>query len=259
MMNRFSAMIAVIMTVLIAFPIHAATEEENILVVGASGRSGVYLVKALEEQGRNFKPATSNAVRARSKVPGDYDWVEMDVREPASVEAAMKGITHIISALGATTFEGPNSPEFVDWGGNRNLIDAAKAAGVKHFVMLSAAGVTRAEGHIMNRMGGVMTFKLKAEDYLRASGVPYTIVRPGGLESEPSDKRGIELHQGDDLPNHGGFSREDLAAIMTTVVGDSQAFGKSFEPIYYDAVPADGWREALPALKTDEQLSQESK
>jgi uncharacterized protein YbjT (DUF2867 family) len=225
-------------------------QQDNILVVGASGRSGVYIIAELSAQGRKFRPMTSNAERARGKVPGDYNWVEADVREPASLDVVMQGITHIVSALGATQFEGPNGPEFIDWEGNRNLVDAAKRVGVKQFVMVSAAGATQA-GHSMNKYGGVMTFKLKAENYLKDSGIAYTIVRPGGLESEPSKGEGIVFEQGDDMPNHGGFSRADLASILIAAVDNAAAYNKSFEPIYGEKAAVNAWREQFQALLTD--------
>jgi uncharacterized protein YbjT (DUF2867 family) len=232
-----------------------SASDEQILVVGASGRSGVYIIKALEAAGRSFKPMTSNIERARGKVEGDYDWVEGDVRDIDSMNAAMVGITHIISALGATQFEGPNSPEFVDWGGTKNLVDAALLAGVKHFVIESAAGVTQ-ENNAMNKYGNVMDFKLKAENYLRDSGLPYTIVRPGGLESVDSEGKTIILKQGDDLPNHGGFSRADVAVLLIAAVGNPDAYNKAFEPIYDEEATAGGWQPAFSDLLTDAELSQ---
>ena len=230
--------------------------DEMILVVGASGRSGVYIIKALEAAGRPFKPMTSNIERARGKVDGDYDWVEGDVRDIDSMNAAMVGVTHIISTLGATQFEGPNSPEFVDWGGTKNLVDAALLAGVKHFVIESAAGVTQ-ENSSMNKYGNVMVFKLKAENYLRDSGLPYTIVRPGGLESVDSEGKPIALKQGDDMGNHGGFSRADVAALMIAAVGNPDAYSKAFEPIYDEEATAGGWQPAFRDLLTDSELSQQ--
>jgi uncharacterized protein YbjT (DUF2867 family) len=230
--------------------------DEMILVVGASGRSGAYVIKALEADGRSFKPMTSNIERARGKVEGNYDWVEADVRDMDSINAAIVGVTHIISTLGATQFEGPNGPEFVDWGGTKNLVDAALLAGVKHFVIESAAGVTQ-DNHSMNKYGNVMTFKLKAENYLRDSGLPYTIVRPGGLESVDSEGKTIALKQGDDMPNHGGFSRADIAALMIAAVGNPDAYNKAFEPIYDEEATAGGWQPAFSDLLTDTELSQQ--
>merc|ERR1712046_536199 len=73
-------------------------------------------------------------------------------------------------------------PERVDWVGGRNLIDAAKLAGTKHVVYVSSMGGTM-PNHMLNKMGGgnILLWKRKAEMYLIASGIPYTIIHPGGL------------------------------------------------------------------------------
>lgn len=228
-------------------------QPENILVVGASGRSGIYIIRELQAQNRNFTPMTSSVERAKEKVPGDYNWVAADVRDTAALQTLMQGKTHVISALGATQFTGPNSPEFVDWEGTRNVVDAAKQAGVQQIVIISAAGVTQ-EDHVMNRMGGVMTFKLRAENYLRDSGISYTIVRPGGLESEEGTGRQMYLYQGDDLPNHGGFSRADLATLLIATLDNPAAYNTSFEPIYDTDTDVSGVATELTALLTDTQL-----
>lgn len=258
--SNIRSFFALCLTSLLSLPVFSADPVSTvpaaageILVVGASGRSGVYIVRALEEQGRSFRPMTSNIERAGEKVPGDYNWVQADVRDMASLQAAMAGATYVISALGATKFEGPDGPEFVDWEGTRNIVDAAKEAGVKHVVIVSAAGASR-PNHSMNKYGDVMVYKFKGENYLRASGVPYTIIRPGGLESEDSPGKGIALMQGDTLPNHGGFSRADLAAMLTAALGNPDAYQKTFEPIYDDKAAPDAWRTEFGALLTDAQM-----
>ena len=138
----------------------------------------------------------------------------------------------------------------------KNLVDAALLAGVQHFVIESAAGVTQ-DNHSMNKYGNVMLFKLKAENYLRDSGLPYTMVRPGGLESADSEGKTIALKQGDDMPNHGGFSRADIAALMIAAVGNPDAYNKAFEPIYDEEATAGGWQPAFSDLLTDTELSQQ--
>jgi len=258
---RWMTVLAVVITTGLGCSAHYAIEKaalnEKILVVGASGRTGVYIIATLAANGRSYRPMTTNIERAKTKVSGDRDWVQADVRDIQSLETAMEGITHIVSALGATQFSGPNSPEFVDWEGNRNLINVAKAAGIRHFVMLSAAGVTQ-EDHSMNRFGNVMDYKLKAENYLRDSGIPYTIVRPGGLKSSPSEGKGMTMEQGDSLPNHGGFSRTDLSVLLVATIGNVSAYNKSFEPIYSDDAAVDTWRSQFGELLNDTDLKKQA-
>jgi len=75
-------------------------EDELILVVGASGRTGSYVIKYLKQQDRNFIPMTSNKERAAKKISEKYNWVEADVKNPKSLDSIMVGVTAIISGLG---------------------------------------------------------------------------------------------------------------------------------------------------------------
>lgn len=72
----------------------------------------------------------------------------------------------------------------VDWLGQKAQIDAAKAAGVKHVVVISSMGGTDPT-NALNKLGdgGILMWKRKAEQYLIASGLQYTIIHPGGARS----------------------------------------------------------------------------
>ena len=73
-------------------------------------------------------------------------------------------------------------PLQVDWEGQKRQIDAAKAAGVKQVVLVSSMGITQKENRLNDLGDGkILTWKRKAEEYLIASGLPYTIIHPGGL------------------------------------------------------------------------------
>ncbi|CAN0563992.1 unnamed protein product, partial [Ectocarpus sp. 12 AP-2014] len=81
------------------------------------------------------------------------------------------------------------TPEEVDWLGAKALIDAAKAAGVKHFVYVGSMGGTQPD-NFLNTIGkqedgtggDILLWKSrKAEEYLIASGMTYTIIHPGGV------------------------------------------------------------------------------
>lgn len=95
-----------------------------------------------------------------------------DLREPASLTAALKDARVVISASHALLGGRANSSEQVDGAGQRALIDAAKRAGVEHFVFVSAFGA--ASDHELD----FWRTKWGSEQYVKASGLPYTIVRP---------------------------------------------------------------------------------
>jgi uncharacterized protein YbjT (DUF2867 family) len=69
----------------------------------------------------------------------------------------------------------------IDWLGQKVQIDAAKQAGVKQVIIISSMGGTD-PNHMLNKLGNgnILQWKRKAEQYLIASGVPYTIIHPGG-------------------------------------------------------------------------------
>jgi uncharacterized protein YbjT (DUF2867 family) len=232
----------------------AGAGDEKIVVFGASGRSGRYIIRELAADGRTFVGVTSNSARARENVPGDYEWVEADVRDPAAVAAALRGATAVISALGATQFKGPNGPEFVDWEGVRNVVDAAKAAGVAQMVLISASGVTNPD-HPLNKMGNVMTWKLKGEDYLRASGVPYTVIRPGGLTDTEPYQHAIVFRQGDNLPYGTKLSvtsRGDVARMCIAAIDDPAARNKTLEAFTDASLPySTAWADGFAGLLSD--------
>jgi uncharacterized protein YbjT (DUF2867 family) len=229
----------------------AAGGAERILVLGASGRSGRYIIAELAKDGRNFIAATSNVERARENAGADYNWIEVDVRDPASVRAAMTDVTHVISALGATSFEGENGPEFVDYMGVRNVVDAALEADVRRMVLISASGVTNRD-HPLNKLGNVMVWKLKGEDHLRDSGLPYTIIRPGGLLDKDAGQFRIVLRQGDDLPYTSKLSvttRGDLALLCLAALDAEEFRNVTLEAFNDRTQPADdAWKEQLAQL-----------
>ena len=230
-----------------------AGPDSTILVFGASGRTGRYLLRELEKEGRSFRAVTSNAARAREQVGDQYDWVQADVRDPASLDALFDGVTTVISSLGATSFEGPNGPEFVDYQGVRNVVDAARRNGVQQMVLITASGVTN-PNHPLNKMGGVMTWKLKGEDHLRASGLPYTIIRPGGLTDTDPGQQGMVLMQGDSVPYGSKMSvtsRGDLAALCIAALDDPAARFKTFGAFNDESQPIDGWRSAFASIPAE--------
>lgn len=237
-------------------PSAATKPVELILVAGASGRAGHFVVARLREEGVAFRAMTRSREEALKRLGpafADVDWVECDVRDPAQVAAAMRGVTQIISVIGANQISGPNSAEFVDYGGVRNLVDAALAQNVRHFVLLTAIGVTD-PGHPFNKATkGALGWRLKGEDYLRASGLGYTIVRPGGLVNEPAGKTGLRIEQGDHWRPllRSTLSRDDLALVLIESLRNPAARRTTFELVNDPEAAPGAWREALSSLRPD--------
>mmetsp|Transcript_52120 Transcript_52120/g.93424 ORF Transcript_52120/g.93424 Transcript_52120/m.93424 type:complete len:354 (-) Transcript_52120:58-1119(-) len=138
-------------------------------------------------------------------------------------------------------FEEGQSPEEVDWAGQRNQIDAARAAGVRHIILVSSMGGTQPNHFLNTHMENMVLWKRKAEQYLISSGVPYTIIHPGGLlphfgnddKTAAGGKRQLFLEVDDilldDGRGHKTIPREDVAEICVQCLLEPQARGRSFD------------------------------
>jgi uncharacterized protein YbjT (DUF2867 family) len=231
----------------------APSAQATVLVAGASGRTGREVLAQASRAGFRAIGMTRDVAAAGAAPPG-AQWVAGDVRDPQSLKNALSGATLVICAIGATERSGQNSPEFVDYGGVKNLSDAAKTAGVTHFVLLSSAGVEGGMGltgwFLNTAFGDVLKWKLKGERYLKASTLPYTIIRPGGLTDGPGGVGGIRITQGDRLGG-GSIARADVAAVLVAALGNHDMIGKTMEIAADPKRPKDGWRKDLAALKRD--------
>ena len=242
--KKFLLTVLLSMSVAIA---SAAPADELVLVVGATGGTGQQIVIQLQEQGYGVRALVRNAASAAEKLGSDVELVVADVRDPESLLPAFAGVTRVISSIGASEKEGPNSPEFVDYGGNKSLVDAAVNAKVEQFVFVSSMGVTH-EDHVLNRIfGNVLIWKLKAEDYLRASGLTYTVLRPGGLHDKPGGIQKIVFEQIDEV-KVAAISRTDVAAVCVAALAYPEAQNKTFEVFTIKEAPDADWQTKFAAI-----------
>ena len=116
----------------------AVAQTRPVLVAGATGQTGKLVVQALLAEDLPVRAMTRNPEKAAA-FSGGVEGVVGDATDPASLAAAMQGVGIVISTIGAAF---PHRRQRLCGGGlegNRALIDAAKAAGVERFVLLSAA------------------------------------------------------------------------------------------------------------------------
>lgn len=229
---------------------------ELVVVAGATGRTGRLIVEQLAKDQRfEVRALARDAAKAQREIGAGWNWVAADVTRPETLLAPLRGATYVICAIGATERSGPNGPEFVDYGGVRNLAEAARAGGVRQIALISSIGVGGEGGFtrwILNLIGGdVLVWKAQGEASLRASGVPYTIIRPGGLRDEPGGSVGLRIVQ--DVDAFGDISRADTATVAIATLGNAAAVGKTFEVIADEKAPRDAWRSGFSALRADPQ------
>lgn len=214
----------------------AEPEAPLVLVAGATGRTGQEVIKQLLSEKYRVRALVRDEAKARELFGDTVEYFTGDVREAAKVKDAARGASYVVSALGSNSRRDPtNLPELVDYGGVRNLVDDAKASGVEQFVVVSSIGVTNPD-HALNKMlNNILKWKLEGEKYLRASGVPYTVVRPGGLTATPGGEQGVKAYQGDKLGDGktapGTIPRADLATVCVRALGNPDAVGKTLEVI----------------------------
>lgn len=230
-----------------------AAGPDLVLVVGATGRTGQQVVRELNAAGYRVRALVRDADRARPVLGDRVDYAVGDVRQRATIDAALPGVRYVISTIGSTRKDPANAPEFVDFEGVRNLADAAVAAKVEQVVIVSSAGVTRKD-HPLNRMfDNVLIWKGKGEAAVRASGVTYTIVRPGGLNDQPAAATGVRLEQGD--KGTGFVSRADVARVCVAALRSAAARNRTFE-VYSAQTPVDpDWDALFGRLAADEPQS----
>jgi len=202
-----------------------------VLVFGATGGTGRRVVTQLLAQGRSVRAFVRDEVSAREKLGNGVEYVTGDVREPATVRPALAGVKFVISAIGSSgrSRDPSNSPEAVDFGGVKTIAEAAAAAGVEHMVLVSSMGAS-VEDHPLNQMfDNVLRWKFKGEEALRNSGVPYTIVRPGGLTEEPGGDSEIRIFAED--AGEGLIPRADVATVCVAALDNPAAMNKTFSII----------------------------
>ena len=219
----------------------AAPQEQSkplVLVAGATGGTGSLVVAELQKQGYAVRAFVRNTAKAAERLGADVEAVAGDLKDPESIAAALDGVGAIINAAGAGAGGGEdNTPETVDYEGARNLAEAASAAGVGQYVLVSSRGVTD-EDHYLNQMfNNVLLWKLRGEEAVAASGVPYTVVRPGGLSDDPGGTQMIVFEQGDSRTEPIWITRADVARVCVAALSHEAARNRVFEIHAEDGEP----------------------
>lgn len=155
-----------------------------------------------------------------------------DALNVAELEAAITkagDIDIVITTMGGLPSD---RGERSDCEGNKNLIDQAVKLGVHKFILISSIGsgnsVVALAPQVLVTLGPILKEKEKAEQYLIASGLTYTIIRPGGLKSEPATGNALLT---EDPTISGIIHRADVANLVCKCVNSEKTNYKVFSAI----------------------------
>ncbi|KAL3327422.1 hypothetical protein AABB24_035214 [Solanum stoloniferum] len=222
----------------------------TVLVTGAGGRTGSIVYKKLKERSANYTArGLVRTEESKQKIGGADDVYIGDIRNTESLVPAIQGIDALVILTSAVPkmkpgfdptkggrpefyFEDGANPEQVDWIGQKNQIDAAKAAGVKQIVLVGSMGGTN-PNHPLNSLGNgnILIWKRKAEQYLADSGIPYTIIRAGGLQDKEGGIRELLVGKDDELleTETKTVARADVAEVCIQALQYEEAKFKAFD------------------------------
>ena len=199
-----------------------------ILVVGATGNLGGAITRMLLAQNTpvrilvraqsNYQPLADAGAQV---VPGD-------LKQRGSLDAACQGVVTVITTANSAARGGEDTVQTVDIEGNRNLIDAAKAAGVHQFIFVSMLTADPHSPVPFNQAKG------KTDYYLRQSGIPYTILAPNGyMELILAGAVGMPAITGRPVTIVGGGQRKhsyisaaDVTAFVLASIGNPAAINQ---------------------------------
>ena len=203
---------------------------DGILLFGASQRTGLEAARILAGRGEQvtaFVRPTSDRTHLEKL---GVAFVTGDALDADAVDAAFASgnFRAVINTIGGSRQE-PRRPDVV---GTKNIVDAAKRHGVKRMLLVTAIGAGDSRDALSENawkfLGPVIELKTQAEAYLSNSGLDATILRPGGMASEPATGTAIKT---EDHTVMGIIQRADLAALAVECLDDDATIGKIFHTI----------------------------
>eukprot|EP00882_Tetradesmus_deserticola_P009423 GHRQ01009946.1.p1 GENE.GHRQ01009946.1~~GHRQ01009946.1.p1 ORF type:complete len:511 (+),score=246.04 GHRQ01009946.1:105-1637(+) len=246
-------------------------DPRTVFLAGATGRLGARVLRELLAAGFKVRAGARNVDAAKSNtdialqfgllVPEQLSrlqWVEFDLEEPEGMAAAIGNASRVVCAVGApesATLDA-SAPKRIDGDGSIALVEAAAAAGVEQFVLVTSLGTGKFgfPAAVLNLFWGVLKQKRRAEEALERSGMSYCIVRPGGMERPTDDYKNTHnlTLKPRDSTFGGQVSRLQVAELVTAaLVNPELAANKCLELVAETSAPAASLAELLDSLPTE--------
>jgi len=202
---------------------------KTVLVVGSTGSIGHLVVEEAVRQGYVVRALVRTPSKAR-RFPAQVEVIPGDVTRPETLNAAVAGVDAIVFTLGSDG-KGKLGAETVDYGGVRNILRALGSEKPR-IALMTSIGVTNREGSY-NRSTEAHDWKRRSERLVRASGLSYTIVRPGWFDYNSPNEHKLVFLQGDRRqagdPSDGVIARRQIAEVLVHSLSSEAALRKTFE------------------------------
>jgi uncharacterized protein YbjT (DUF2867 family) len=214
----------------------------DVVVAGGHGQVALRLERLLTAGGHRARALVRNPDHTADVAAAGAEAVVLDLESaaPADLASTLEGADAVVFAAGAGPGSGPARKRTVDYGAAVALMAACQDAGVRRYVMVSSIGAHAPEA-AGGSMGPYLEAKAEADAALRASGLDWTIVRPGSLVDEPGT--GL-VTATTELGGRGPVPRDDVAAVLAATLDYAGPIGVTFE-LFGGEVPI---ADALAAL-----------
>ncbi|MDP7640904.1 MAG: SDR family oxidoreductase [Alphaproteobacteria bacterium] len=198
----------------------------NILVVGANGRTGRYILPLLKEAGHTARAMIRNYDQRGDIVALGAEAVAGDLEKPLGYAVGDNRACIFVAGSGSKT--GPEKTIDVDFHGAVRLIETCERKKVRRFIMLSSMNTDEPESG-PEKLRHYLAAKAAADERLRQSLMDWTIVRPGYLNDEASHEM-LEISASlGGLEGAGSIGREDVAKVLVACLGRDNTVGKTFD------------------------------
>jgi uncharacterized protein YbjT (DUF2867 family) len=220
---------------------NVTTEQQTVLVVGSTGSVGTHVVAASVQAGHRTRALVRDPSRARGLDPAAEALVG-DLTDARSLADAVAGIDAVVFTHGASGAQA----EPVNYGAVRNVLEALNGRRVRIALMTTIGVTVRSDGHDWKRRG---------ERLVRASGNPYTIVRPGWFDYNDDDQLRITMLQGDTRragsPADGVIARREIARVLVDSLTEPDAQRRTLELVAESGPEQDDLGPLFAALEQD--------
>lgn len=233
-------------------------DDETILVIGGSSGTGRAIVELLHRRGERTRVLSRNPAAAASRLPAGVDVRAGDLTKSDTIAAAVGGAAHIILTAGLYSgYPATNATaKAIEFDGVLNVLAAVRVTGFAgRFLYMTASGVRSrslsARGLNLWK-GHTLTWRWRAEEAIRASGVDYSILRAGFLMNRPAGWRALDITQEErPLSLSTRLARADLAQVFVAALRHPSASHATFEVVGTNGPPHSEWDALLRKLRPD--------